>query len=69
MQLVFAHTSVARIEYVTDQRNAAACRLLERLRSDGSEAEALPPGSRGPGPFQAVYSQAAATRCGASSCG
>jgi hypothetical protein len=67
MQLVFAHTPVARIECVTEQRNAAACRLLERLRSGGSEA--LPPGLRGPGPFQAVYSQAAATRCGASSCG
>jgi ribosomal-protein-alanine N-acetyltransferase len=31
MQLVFAHTPVARIECVTDQRNAAACRLLERV--------------------------------------
>ena len=31
IQLVFAHTPVARIECVTDQRNTAACRLLERV--------------------------------------
>jgi aminoglycoside 6'-N-acetyltransferase len=31
IQLVFAHTQVTRIECVTDQRNAAAIRLLERV--------------------------------------